>query len=59
MSSDTSIHVRISFLEGLNEEMRRYAAQVTAEQAVPASYLPMMMVSGFVSLSAWTLSWIS
>ncbi|MCG6157988.1 hypothetical protein [Rubinisphaera margarita] len=59
MQCEHGMQLRIAFLEALNEQLRREVAQNTRIARTRAPYWPMFLVSGLVSLSAWTLSWIS
>ncbi len=60
MYRDTSAAVQIHFLEALNIELRREASVISLRQQNTARhYLPMFLVSGFASFSAWTLSWLT
>ncbi len=60
MYCDTSATVQVHFLEALNSELRRQAAAIALKKQRSArQYLPMFLVSGFASFSAWTLSWLS
>ncbi|HBN76350.1 hypothetical protein [Rubinisphaera italica] len=59
MQSLSSTEIQISFLEVLNEKLRREAADHAPVQARQINYWPMFVVSGLLSFSAWTLSWIS
>ena len=60
MHCDTSATIQLHFLEALNHELRLKAATMTLNRQRSArQYLPMFLVSGFASFSAWTLSWLS
>ncbi|WP_339744118.1 hypothetical protein [uncultured Rubinisphaera sp.] len=59
MQSLSSSEIQICFLEVLNEKLRREAADHAPTQSRQVNYWPMFLVSGLLSFSAWSLSWIS
>jgi len=58
MNCQSSIAMRIKFLESLNEQLRLEASLQPAPPATSMSAWPVCLVSGLMSISAWTLSWI-
>lgn len=60
MSVNQNYQLEIDFLESLNEELRGRVAEMSrVEEQSTRIIWPMYLVSGFLSFSAWTLSWIS
>lgn len=60
MNSQASMAMRIKFLEALNEQLRLEAVQQPApKEPAGSSFWPVYLVSGLMSVSLWTLSWIA
>ncbi len=59
MQSISTTEIQISFLEALNEKLRCEIADRAPLPSRKIIYWPMFLVSGLLSFSAWTLSWIS
>lgn len=59
MNSQASMAMRIKFLEALNEQLRLEAVQQPVPREPAGSFWPVYIVSGLMSVSLWTLSWIA
>lgn len=59
MNMEATTQIQICFLERMNEHLRQHVAMQETSRKPQKLHWPMFFVSGFISLYAWTLSWMS